>query len=98
MSEVQMLKWVGKKGEILERIYWIEKVFAVEKQVCVFFILMVREKFGGGRDVEVVVPCCKPGPLAVVAGGPLRGRHHEETTSKCAAGARIKQVPSRRQQ
>ncbi|MHC4397345.1 MAG: hypothetical protein ACYS1A_17030 [Planctomycetota bacterium] len=24
-----MLKWASKKGEILERIYWIEKVVAV---------------------------------------------------------------------
>jgi hypothetical protein len=53
-----MLKWVGKKGEILERTYWIEKVGAVEKQVR--FFLMVRKKVwcggvalgGGGRDVE----------------------------------------------
>ncbi|MHC4396542.1 MAG: hypothetical protein ACYS1A_12895 [Planctomycetota bacterium] len=33
----EMLKWVGKKGEILEGIYWIEKVVAVEKQVRFFF-------------------------------------------------------------
>ncbi|MHC4396333.1 MAG: hypothetical protein ACYS1A_11830 [Planctomycetota bacterium] len=38
----ELLKWVGKKGEILERIYWIEKVVAVEKQYD--FFLMVREK------------------------------------------------------
>jgi hypothetical protein len=38
----EMLKWVDKKGEVLERIYWIEKVDAVEKQVR--FFLMVRGK------------------------------------------------------
>ena len=36
--------------------------------------------------------------LAVVAGGSLGDRRNEETYSKYAAGARIKQHPSRRQQ
>ncbi|MHC4397113.1 MAG: hypothetical protein ACYS1A_15850 [Planctomycetota bacterium] len=72
-----------KLGLLVERINWIEKVVAVEKQVR--FFLMVREKG--------LVPCCKPEPLAVDAGG-----RNEETSSKYAAGVRIKQVPSRRQQ
>ncbi|MHC4397853.1 MAG: hypothetical protein ACYS1A_19585, partial [Planctomycetota bacterium] len=56
-----------------------------------------KVSFGRKEQLSSTVPkalyCKLTQSLAVVAGG-----QHEETTSKYAAGARIKQVPSRRQQ
>jgi hypothetical protein len=59
MSEVRMLKWVGKKGEILERIYWIEKVVAVWRSKD--FLVGVYEKIWLWWLVDAGVWCATSG-------------------------------------
>ncbi|MHC4397413.1 MAG: hypothetical protein ACYS1A_17370 [Planctomycetota bacterium] len=54
-----MLKWVGKKGEILERIYWIEKVVAVWRSKD--FLVGVYEKIWLWWLVDAGVWCATSG-------------------------------------